>query len=325
MMVMEAKTAAFSHLYEDLGAKGGEKKLLRLAKARKRKARDLDQVRGPGYCARRDGSSESHRDIRYCRRIKVGEVVGAMRKISRGRATGLDEIPIEFWRCAGKAGLEWLTGLFNDIFRTKRMPDEWRWSTVVPLYKKKGDIQSCNNYMGIKLLSHTMKVWERVVEARVRKTVSVSDNQFGLMPAYDKVPREVLWRCLEAKGVSVAYIRAIKDMYDGAKTRVRIMGGDSEHFSVVMGLHQGSALSPFLFALVMDALTHHVQGEVPWCMLLTDDIIQIDEMRSGVNERLEDLRQVHLDISMACTLDYHLRLHVEMPSEPDLQQSESFF
>jgi hypothetical protein len=45
------------------------------------------------------------------------------------------------------------------------MPDEWK-STLVPIVKNKGDIQSCTNYLGIKLMSHTMKLWERVIEHR---------------------------------------------------------------------------------------------------------------------------------------------------------------
>ncbi|XP_070035608.1 uncharacterized protein [Nicotiana tomentosiformis] len=79
-------------------------------------------------------------------------------------------------------------------------------------------------------------------------------------------------------------------MYDGAKTWVRIVGGDSEYFLVVMGLRQGSALSSFLFALMMGVLTHHIQGDVLWCMLFTDDIVLIDESQSDFNERLEVLR-----------------------------------
>ena len=43
---------------------------------------------------------------------------------------------------------------------TKKMPNEWRRSVVVPICKNKEDIQNCTNYRWIKLLSHIMKLWE---------------------------------------------------------------------------------------------------------------------------------------------------------------------
>lgn len=66
----------------------------------------------------------------------------------------------------------------------------------------------------------------------------------------------------------MAYIKVIKDMYNGPKTRVRTVGGDTECFSIKVRLHQVSALSPFLFTIMMDELTRNKHGEVSCCILL---------------------------------------------------------
>ncbi len=50
------------------------------------------------------------------------------------------------------------------------------------IFKEKGDVQECGNYRGIKLLSHTMKIWERIVDERVRGEVELSEEQFEFIP-----------------------------------------------------------------------------------------------------------------------------------------------
>ena len=56
-------------------------------------------------------------------------------------------------------------------------------------------------------------------------------------------------------------------------------------------MHQQS-LSPYLFALVMDELTGHIQDVIPRCMLYADDIGLIDETQEGVNAKLNLWREV---------------------------------
>jgi hypothetical protein len=90
---------------------------------------------------------------------------------------GPDGISIEVWRTLGDVAIVWLTKLFNLIFQSNKMPDEWRRSILVPIFKNKGGVQSCTNYRGIKLMSHTMKLWERIIEHRLRGVTNVTENQ----------------------------------------------------------------------------------------------------------------------------------------------------
>jgi hypothetical protein len=83
---------------------------------------------------------------------------------------------------------------------------------------------------------------------------------------YDKVPRNVMWWALEKCKVPTKYITLIKDMYKDVVTCVPTCDGGTSDFPIKIGLHQGSALSLYLFALVMDEVTWDIQGGIPWCM-----------------------------------------------------------
>ena len=73
----------------------------------------------------------------------------------------------------------------------------------------------------------------------------------------------MLWWALDKHKVPTKYVGLIKDMYNNIVTSVRTSDGDTDNFLIRIGLHQGSALSPYLFALVMDEVTRNIQGDIP--------------------------------------------------------------
>ena len=114
--------------------------------------------------------------------ISEEETETALKGMKCGKAVGADEIPAETWKYMGNFGIKMLCKLFNCIMNTEQMPSDWRQSILIPIFKGKGDIQECKNYRGIKLLSHTLKIWERVVDRRMRQCTHIHESQFGFMP-----------------------------------------------------------------------------------------------------------------------------------------------
>ena len=108
-----------------------------------------------------------------------------------------------------------------------------------------------------------------------------------LEKTYDRVPREELWCCMRKSGIVEKYVQLVQDIHEGSETVVRCAVGTTKSFKVKVGLHQESALSPFLFAVIMDRLTDEVRREPPWTMLFADDIVICEETREEAERRLE--------------------------------------
>ena len=73
--------------------------------------------------------------------------------------------------------------------------------------------------------------------------------------AFDQMPREVIRFAAKRKGVPEHWWNRVIYPYKGCKTAVSVDGKLSSFFSVKVGVHQGSDLSPLLFIMVMDVLT----------------------------------------------------------------------
>ena len=170
------------------------------------------------------------------------------------------------------------------------------------------------------------------MDRRMRQCTNIHESQFGFMPgrsttdaifllkhtiekhreeqknirvtfidlekAYDRIPREEIWRCSRERNVPEKYIRLVPDMYRGCKTVVRSAAGESNSFGVEVGLHQGSALSPYLFLLLMDVLTEDVRKDVPGSMMFADDIVLCGDDETDMTEYLETWRRALEDRGM---------------------------
>jgi hypothetical protein len=84
------------------------------------------------------GISSDDLNRQFVRRIQEFEVKDALKRTKGGKTMGPDEIPIEVWRSLEDIAIVWLTKLFNLIFRSNKMPDKWRWSILVPIFKNMG-------------------------------------------------------------------------------------------------------------------------------------------------------------------------------------------
>ena len=96
------------------------------------------------------------------------------------KATWPDDLPIEAVKILAKQDIMYVDAM-NQVLQ-QGIPDIWRNSRMVPIYKGKGDILECNNYPGITLICHSKKLWERLIEATLRQITSIDNAQYDFRP-----------------------------------------------------------------------------------------------------------------------------------------------
>jgi len=62
-------------------------------------------------------------------------------------------------------------------------------------------------------------------------------------------------------------------------------------FEVKVGMHQGSALSPLLFMIVMEAISREIRDALPWELLYADDLAVIAETEEELIKRLNERKE----------------------------------
>ena len=128
----------------------------------------------------------------------------------------------------------------------------------------------------------------RVMEARDRAGLRTYLAFLDLEKAFDRVPRELLFRVLRNYGVPDELVELIKATYKNSVSSVRTAQGYTEEFEVKVGLHQGSALSPLLFLVLMDSVSKHILSQEWWDRgLYADDVALLASSLQGRQRRLQ--------------------------------------
>lgn len=212
-------------------------------------------------------------------------------KLKNRKAPGLDNIHNELIKYGGEELLEELHTFYNKIATLKKIPEEWRKSITIPIFKK-GSKAEPKNYRGITLLSTVLKLLTKIIADEVTQT-GISEEQQGfrqnrstidaifilrqiteksiefnktafmcfidLKQAFDKVRLRDVLRTLKKRNVDPTIIKIIKELNTGNTAVIKTNNTLSKTIPVLSGIRQGDSLSPILFNVIMDEIIKDVK------------------------------------------------------------------
>ena len=281
----------------------------------------------PNDALNEDVAFEFHTEASTEPDISMVELEEALGRVRNGKAPGVDQIPGELLKHMGNDGNMWFLELLAMLWNGQDIPDDWKKDLICPIYKR-GDKTECSNYRGISLMSHAFKVYERILEKRLRVYIEpkLGEWQNGFRPgrgtsdmifalkmifekcweynedkyiafldlekAFDRVPRQKIWHAMSDDYYEIPekLKRAVYNTYQGTKYRVKTLSENEDWFDVRSGVRQGSVLSPLLFILFMDKCMRERNHDEESVIdfMYADDHVKITGSRDDLQRELEE-------------------------------------
>lgn len=115
--------------------------------------------------------------------IAKEEIRKGMKKMKKGKAVGPDDVSIEMLEAMGDEAVDILYKVFNRIYNTGKLPEDFLRSVLVALPKKPGGTD-CKDHRTVSITNHALKMLLNIVINRIRSKLrpEIYDEQFGFMP-----------------------------------------------------------------------------------------------------------------------------------------------
>jgi hypothetical protein len=107
------------------------------------------------------------------------ELTNSIKKLKRNKSTGPDRMPNEIFIEADETTRKIYLQTLNQIYTSEKIPQQWQHGEIKRIYKGKGKKGKCSNERGITLASNFGKLFERLMNDRIKKETKITEIQAG--------------------------------------------------------------------------------------------------------------------------------------------------